>query len=471
MCAWGAEAPGERLEGMVQEWSERGFGFVTFMDGRRAYVHHSSLLDSQDGARVNLSVGEYVTAVQVEDRNNPGKWAATEVVRKASCEAVGVQARHAHGIVGVGAGYVDNLASSGGILEGTVLEWNPRGFGFIGLADQRRAYVHASQLDSALDGSRDLVVGEPVYCVLAEDAKNPGKWQAMQVRRSSLLGCGRGGAISSGAPVMGGGGEEGSVSQWNASGYGFLDMDDGRKAYIHSSSFGGGDLMTGTRLRVVTRPDSRNLDKWCVSEVLGEVTVVPSGPPQKMPRTAAREVWHSGAATAPQRGVASQLVPAEVISWDPRGFGFVLCDGDGCRAYVHGSAFSVGGERVDLSVGERVRVAVSVDQRDSSKFAVSSLVRLTAGSEGAQDGDWLVGTVSDWRDDSGFGFVTLEDGRRAYVHHSTFGGGGLTHGHACKVTVSPDRVNPGKWMVSSIVGDELLIQPLRDEHANKRCRT
>lgn len=211
-------------------------------------------------------------------------------------------------------------------------------------------------------------------------------------------------------------------------------------------------------------------------------------------------------AAPPQPDVdLSTLENAEVEWWETRGFGFVRTQG-GTRAYVHNSAFGGG----DLFLGERVKCSVNPDPRDPTKFKAPIVVRhkpplkpgeqeraegwlqhqvsstalpgsvYGAGLPGSTErmgaelqqgqGEWAAGTVAEWNDGRGFGFVSLEDGRRAYVHHSVFGGGSLTAGHACHVVLLPDRVNVGKWMVAAIQGDEQLIQPKAEGHFAKRQR-
>merc|ERR1712107_302054 len=63
------------------------------------------------------------------------------------------------------------------------------------------------------------------------------------------------------------------------------------------------------------------------------------------------------------------------------------------------------------------------------------------------------GSVTQWDEKGGFGFVQLQDGRRAYVHHSAFGSGNLTVGEQVFVTVCPDQRNAGKWMVKTLFPD------------------
>merc|ERR1712083_93872 len=77
-------------------------------------------------------------------------------------------------------------------------------------------------------------------------------------------------AATTDAPPTWGTTGRGVVASWSEDGgYGFLNMEDGRRAYIHRSMFGGtGSLAVGTSLLVSTRPDSRNPGKICVDEVL-----------------------------------------------------------------------------------------------------------------------------------------------------------------------------------------------------------
>jgi len=233
-------------------------------------------------------------------------------------------------------------------------------------------------------------------------------------------------------------------------------MDDGRRVYIHHSVFGGGDLQVGQRLKVMTKPDARNPGKWCVANV----------------RTDTLE--------AGRANQGPPLLAATVVEWDLRGYGFVQTD-DARRIYVHHSAFGSG----NLNLGERVSVAAIPDQRNPGKLMAHHLERddgmasqggdqwptpdqaapfsLASGpgpcsqgpSQGpsSQDGeDWLPGTVAEWHEERGYGFIVLEDGRRLYVHHSAFGGGSLQQGSPCEATAAPDKVNHGKWSATAVRG-------------------
>merc|ERR1712232_1018677 len=186
----------------------------------------------------------------------------------------------------------------------------------------------------------------------------------------------------------------------------------------------------------------------------------------------------SGHGSAECAGKGGQWCFAEVTSWDERGFGFVESADLPRKVYVHSSAFGGG----DLIVGERVRVEVCPDQRDSTKLMAKQLMKQTqpvmqadaktgnyTTAETAQGSDYTAAVVNEWNGDRGFGFLVTDDGRKAYIHHSTFGGGSLTQGCACEAILSPDRINSGKWMVAAIRGnDELIIPP--DEARAKRQR-
>merc|ERR1712070_1108294 len=104
-------------------------------------------------------------------------------------------------------------------------------------------------------------IGDVVNCIIEEDPRNPGKYCAKQVQQGGIV------------EVAG---EDGVVDSWNTKGgFGFLRMDDGRRAYIHASFVGGGgcDLEVGTRLTVRTKPDPRNAGKFSVAEVLSGLDI------------------------------------------------------------------------------------------------------------------------------------------------------------------------------------------------------
>jgi len=58
------------------------------------------------------------------------------------------------------------------------------------------------------------------------------------------------------------------VTQWQAqNGYGFVQTDDNRRAYLHRSA-GILDAQVGTRLRVIVVDDARNPGKFAVQKVV-----------------------------------------------------------------------------------------------------------------------------------------------------------------------------------------------------------
>lgn len=96
-----------------------------------------------------------------------------------------------------------------------------------------------------------------------------------------------------------------------------------------------------------------------------------------------------------------------------------------------------------------------------------------AGSPAPEDQEWHAATVVDWLEDRGYGFLELPDGRRVYVHHSSFGGGSLLQGGSCEVVVAADRLNPGKWRAASLRGPAIVARVGGDDDdasAAKRTR-
>eukprot|EP00971_Amphidinium_carterae_P168855 3345334-Amphidinium_carterae.1 len=106
---------------------------------------------------------------------------------------------------------------SDGRIEAYVSDWSGKGYGFLQCRDGTRAYVHHSEAGG------DLNVGQEVTATLVEDAKNPGKLQAVSVERKAK-------------PVDLDQRAEGVVQEWFPKGYGFALFGDGYRAYIHRSS-------------------------------------------------------------------------------------------------------------------------------------------------------------------------------------------------------------------------------------------
>lgn len=480
----------DRQEGLVAQWSERGYGFIHFPDGRRAYVHNSQCRGE------HLNLGEAVTAIIVPDDKNPGKLQALQVQRLNP----GVPTQQVRGAVASGFGdQTDALlaairaatpkpssgaATSGfadaaptGRVECVVQEWHERGFGFIELSDGRRAYVHNSQC-----GGEHLQKGEAVTALITTDSKNPGKLAAHSVQR--------------GLP-----GEDGVVTEWKEDGgYGFLLMDDARRVYVHRSHLGGsGSLVVGQRLRVVTRPDARNPGKWCVAQIQAELATGDMAPTASSAAAQMALVVRGDDAPAVS-AIDANYTPGEeadgtVTEWrEEGGYGFLSMD-DGRRIYIHRNFFGGAGS---LVIGQRLRVTTKPDPRNPGKWSVDQVkgelqdattatleaaaaaaaagVTATAGNSWDQlfgpgayaaalsasqvqgSGEIQDGVVAEWHEEGGYGFLTMDDGRRVYIHRHTFGGtGSLLPGTRMQVTTKPDSRNPGKWSVDQLVAGDVVV--------------
>jgi len=411
---------GERVQGTVLDWSTRGFGFIGLEDGRRAYVHHT-----QFGGG-DLEIGEAVTAIIAQDRQNPEKWAARDIQR-----------------------------GSGSRSQGVVASWNAKGFGFVDLLDGRRAYVHASQFDG-----KNLLEGEEISCIVVEDQQNPGKWAAMEVQRTfteimeataAAYSAPEYTAAAYSSPSPTSSSEEryeGTVAEWNERGFGFIALNDARRVYMHSSAFGGGNMVAGITVNCTLKEDPRNPGKLSAINVqLGKIRAMPQAeawhPPPRMELT--KNAGHSGERQmwAPARSVAdsgSLRVEGRVSEWYERGYGFIDLE-DQRRAYVHVSGCLDG----DLSPGEVVSCVLEQDAKDSSRWAAKQV------RKGALGVDVV---VSSWNEKGGFGFVTLDDGSRAYIHVSSMNGRReLEVGQRLRVITKPDDRNPGKVCVAGIKSD------------------
>jgi len=442
-------------EGVVSQWNERGFGFIHFTDGRRAYVHHSEC-----GGQ-HLTEGEVVTAVVVQDAQNPGKYAARQVSRRPEYATDHFTELPTQQVKLEVASREPIAPAVEGVREtGIVMQWNERGYGFIHFTDGKRAYVHNSAC-----GGAHLKEGEIVSAVLVPDSQNPGKWAACSVERGAAVEDSQLSAplaepevlpVLAASPSVTETGErlEGVVTQWSERGFGFIQFSDSRRAYVHTSFCGGQHLKEGETVSAELVADSQNPGKWAAHNVklgpLGEDGVVTE--------------WR-----------------------EDGGYGFMAID-DGRRAYIHRSAIGGSGS---LVVGMRLRVDLKPDPRNPGKWCVaqvrsqltnepseSELTELSqerllqqqqqqqqqldqlqqqlheqqhqpAVLQDTEDG--ANGTVTEWHDDSGYGFLTLDDGRRAYVHRSVFGGTGtLPLGMRLHVIVRADTRNPGKLCIGEI---------------------
>jgi len=267
------------------------------------------------------------------------------------------------------------------------------------------------------------------------------------------------------------------VTEWSGRGFGFISFADGRRAYVHHSAIGGGNLQHGEKVTAVLTEDSQNPGKWAATEVQ-------RGPVPQQQSNAARQPAHSGtwqpASTVPTDPTHEQGV---VVEWNERGYGFILF-ADGRRAYVHHSSVSGSSTGpVDLQQGEVVEAIVVEDAQNPGKWAALDVQRRLWGSafpavasgapqpmrasqapchaafaSGPAAGPRMEGVVIEWNT-RGYGFILFPDGRRAYVHHSSMGGGNLVQGETVTAVVAEDNKNPGKWAAVDVQRGPLRLPP------------
>merc|ERR1719210_1934046 len=81
------------------------------------------------------------------------------------------------------------------------------------------------------------------------------------------------------------------------------------------------------------------------------------------------------------------------------------------------------------------------------------------------------GVVTEWKEDGGYGFLTMDDGRRAYVHRRVLWSdrASLVIGARMRVTIGPDLRDPGKWCVESVLRPfvENAIRALSVQESNR----
>jgi len=240
------------LDAVVTQWNEKGFGFVEFTDGRRAYVH-TSACDGQ-----HLVEGEQISAVCAADDKNPGKWAAQQVRR--------------------GPAELDS---------GSVTEWRDEGgYGFVQLDDGRRAYIHRT----AFGETGSLPVGTRLVVRVKEDSRNPGKWCVDKVLAfeeeepvAAVASTMAGSTPASAAPPASSTRCSGVVTDWNGRGFGFITLDDGRRAYVHNSQCCGEHLEEGESIDADVVPDERTPGKWQALNVFRhQVGAVPAAKRQRV---------------------------------------------------------------------------------------------------------------------------------------------------------------------------------------------
>jgi len=311
-----------KLEGVVAQWSGT-YGFITFTDGTRAYVHMSQC----KACGGSLYDGQTVAADIVADPKNPGKWQAVDVIPSEH------QAPNGNAWVTgteVASDSTQSLEGSAHSTQlGTVTKWQGT-YGFIQLEHGGRAYVHKSQISLC---GESLAEGQQVVTDIVEDPVNPGKWQAVNVVPATASSVANSKpkasppvtaqALNTSGSVLGGvlkqvvvdkikqkieqkvlekvgqsmsfSGDqlEGVVSQWApASSYGFIQFNDGRRAYAHSSqcTWDGSHpvaLQQGLSVVGTVVADPKNPGKWQANDVeVQSSPVVPigGGPPAKRSR-------------------------------------------------------------------------------------------------------------------------------------------------------------------------------------------
>lgn len=259
------------MKGQVVMWHTSGYGFVEAEDGRRIYVHHTAFGggDLEVGLRVCFSVAP--------DLRNPGKLMAQWLVKDGDP-------------LPGSAGFYANQGAGAAFQPGMVMEWHEeRGFGFVELLDLRKVYVHHTAF-----GGGSLKIGEHCEVVVVPDQVNPGRWSAGALRGQAVVPrytSGEEGAQTSGDSQQHGGGhsdaggyELATVVEWREDrGFGFAELADSRRVYVHHSSFGGGSLIVGGIIELIVKPDLVNPGKWSAASVVRGPAVEPRPPSAEEP--------------------------------------------------------------------------------------------------------------------------------------------------------------------------------------------
>lgn len=159
-------------------------------------------------------------------------------------------------------------------------QWHQSGYGFVDAVDGRRVYVHHTAF-----GGGDLEVGERVTVDVVPDQRNAGKFMAQWLIRE-------GEEVPNGVPSRPERDEAAlykpaTVIEWHEDrGYGFVELADARRVYVHHSFFGGGHLVVGGSCEVIVVPDQVNPGKWSATSLRG-AAVAPRNeeePTAKRPR-------------------------------------------------------------------------------------------------------------------------------------------------------------------------------------------
>jgi len=197
-------------------------------------------------------------------------------------------------------------------------------------------------------------------------------------------------------PQPGGEWFEATVTQWQEDrGFGFLQLDDGRRVYVHHTVFGGGTLLENGRCMTQVTDDPRNAGKFCAAAVQGPAVMSKKGGNQ-----------------APMNGVGG--MPG--------------------------------------SVNTNIMGNFGTQTQGASPFTG----RHSDFQQQTGPGETYDAVVKEWVDDKGYGFLELQDGQKVYVHHTVFGGGSLWVGMHCMAQVSGDPRNPGKLCATMVQGSAVV---------------
>lgn len=406
----------------VQQWNERGFGFVEFADGTRAYIHN------KESNGQHLTIGETITAVPRPDNRDDKRLQATEVRRGPFGEEATVIEWDED--AGVGSVVVDDTFSRASVHRETL---ERAGGGFLDLGERLRVVTETDEYDptrSVVTEVKDhLGMGTvDVHQLLAQlppppmtHSLAPAAPTLAQSVMNQDFGFGSQGGGSSNQDVgqtpdstfvPTGKPESGTVCDWfDNEGYGYLAMEDGRRVYIHRCNFMGGihhgSLIPGQCMLVTSKQDKRNPGKWCVAKVMdldGQDVTVEGGD---------QDGWDGG------------------------------CDEWGNSSNSDGFESWGAGKKNIRHVSE------AEWKWNPSTVAAKALLDCLRPKRGV---------VSDWNESEGFGFLMMGDGQRVYIHRSVFGGSGdLRMGQEMQVTTQPDVRNRGKCTVKEVLAIDGVI--------------
>jgi cold shock CspA family protein len=133
------------------------------------------------------------------------------------------------------------------------------------------------------------------------------------------------------------------------------------------------------------------------------------------------------------------MLEGTVRMWkSSEGYGFIEADDGGPDVFVHQTAIEMEGYRY-LALGERV-----VFESEAAEDSPDGSPRRRATSVSEPPGR-LRGTVAEFDDQKGFGFIEAEDGERLFLHYSDILGVGTRHVSPGEVvTFSPEEGSPDR---------------------------